>query len=129
MPVDRFTIVNVLASSEVEGRLAADRLAGAAGELRVDIRALEMTSRLPDTATDDVPPLDRIRRLDAILGRIEEDFARFRPTGAISATRVTPDQEHYFALRELADELNKQFDQLFERVFRESPCPLANAAA
>jgi Holliday junction resolvasome RuvABC ATP-dependent DNA helicase subunit len=101
LPVDRFTIVNVFATD--------------AGEIQVDIRGLEMASPLPARADPEVDPLDRLEKLDAILGRNEDDLAALRPTGALSSRRVTPGQERYFALRELADSLGDELDRLFDR--------------
>lgn len=109
LPVDRFTIVNVFAAGDVRQQ------AGQSGaDLHVDIRALEMAAPVRGPAPDEVAPVDRLEQLDAILGRIEDDFARRRPTEAISARRITAEQERYFALREMADTLGAQLDRLFD---------------
>jgi ATP-dependent Clp protease ATP-binding subunit ClpA len=100
LPVDRFTIVNVSATDS---------------DLQVDIRALEMVSALPARAEPERDPLDHLEQLDAILGRIEDDFACLRPSGPVTSRRVTPEQERYFALRELADSLGEELDKLFDR--------------
>jgi ATP-dependent Clp protease ATP-binding subunit ClpA len=110
LPVDRFTIVNVFAAGDISQR--AD---GMSGELHVDIRALEMAPPEASHAANNVAPLNRLEQLDAILGRIEDDFARQRPTEAISARRITPEQDRYFALREMSDALGAQLDRLFDR--------------
>jgi ATP-dependent Clp protease ATP-binding subunit ClpA len=110
LPVDRFTIVNVFAATDAPNAAGASR-----SDLHVDIRALEMAAPVRSQVDDDVAPLDWLEKLDAILGRIKDDFARHRPTQAISARRVTPEQERYFALREMADTLDAQLDRLFDR--------------
>jgi ATP-dependent Clp protease ATP-binding subunit ClpA len=101
LPVDRFTIVNVFATDT--------------SDLQVDIRAVDMLSRLPPRPAPELDPLDRLEQLDAILGRIEDDFAHLRPSGSITSGRVTSEQERYFALRELADSLGEELDKLFDR--------------
>jgi hypothetical protein len=81
----------------------------------VDIRALEIASPLPVRADANLDPLDRLEQLDAMVGRIEDDFAALRPTGPVSSRRVTPEQERYFALREMTDALGEDLDRLFDR--------------
>jgi ATP-dependent Clp protease ATP-binding subunit ClpC len=100
LPVDRFTVVSVFAAND---------------DLHVDIRALEMATPHPPLVQNALAPVDRLHQLDAILGNIREDFAHLRPSGAISARKVTPEQERYFALRELADTLDKELESLFDR--------------
>jgi ATP-dependent Clp protease ATP-binding subunit ClpC len=76
---------------------------------------LEFVAPQPPRADLDVPPLDRLEQMDAELGRIEDDFARLRPSGPVSARRVTPEQERYFVLRDMADALGEDLDRLFDR--------------
>ncbi|HKB01056.1 MAG TPA: AAA family ATPase [Gemmataceae bacterium] len=109
LPVDRFTIVNVYATGELNGPC------GLPGDLAVDVRALEFVAPLAPRADGDLPPLDRLEQMDAELGRIEDDFAKLRPSGAVSARRVTPEQERYFVLRDTADALGEDLDRLFDR--------------
>ena len=107
LPVDRFTMVNVYAASE----LAAD----GPDHLEVDVRALEFAG-LAATSDDPArPPLDRLEKIDTALGSIEEHITPLRPTGPIRGRAVTPEQESYFVLRELADEIGKELDHLFDR--------------
>lgn len=108
LPVDRFTIVNVFAAADAPA-------GGMTDDLHVDIRALEMAAPVQRKSSVDLAPIDRLEQLDAVLGRIEDDFARTRPTGPISARRVTAEQERYFALRDMADEIGKQLELLFDR--------------
>jgi ATP-dependent Clp protease ATP-binding subunit ClpA len=99
LPLDRFTIVNVFADDG----------------LQVDIRGLEFAKPLAKEPALDVAPLERLEQLDAMLGRIEDDFARLRPSGPITARRVTTEQERYFTLRDLADSIGEELDRLFDR--------------
>jgi ATP-dependent Clp protease ATP-binding subunit ClpC len=110
LPVDRFTIVNVYANTEVQTLFS-----GPPGGLAVDVRALEFVASLSPSTDLDVAPLDRLEQMDAELGRIEDDFARLRPSAPVSARRVTPEQERYFVLRDVADALGKDLDRLFDR--------------
>lgn len=115
LPVDRFTIVNVFASSDVPNPNWSGGPDESASDLQVDIRALEMARPIEQADAPVGTPAELLNRLDTRLGQIEESFAHLRPTGAISAKRITPEQERYFAMRELADNLNEQFERLFDR--------------
>jgi ATP-dependent Clp protease ATP-binding subunit ClpC len=123
LPVDRFTIVNVYASGETSSAFSV-RATGPGGEplartlneseLVVDIRALEFVGPIPPKPIQDLSPLEQLEALEADLEAVEATFAPLRPTGPISRT-VTPDQERYFVLRDLADEIGAELDRLFDR--------------
>ena len=51
-----------------------------------------MASPVVSHVASDIAPVDRLEQLDAILGRIEDDFARHRPKEPISARGVTLEQ-------------------------------------
>jgi hypothetical protein len=106
LPVDRFTVVNVYASNEI---------ADGPAQLEVDVRALEFASPFTTPAGPELAPLDRLEQIDAALGRIEDDIAHMRPEGPVSARRVSPEQEQYFVVRELADAIGEDLDRLFDR--------------
>jgi hypothetical protein len=46
---------------------------------------------------------------------MEDDLAALRPTGPVSARRVTPEHERYFVLRHAADALGEDLDRLFDQ--------------
>ncbi len=103
LPVDRFTVVNVFANP--------DR----AGELQVDVRALEVASPRDIQQSPELPPREKLVQLEILLDRVEESFTHLRPGGAISAGKITPEQERYFALRGLVDAIGEELDRLFDR--------------
>jgi hypothetical protein len=52
--------------------------------------------------------------LDSELGDTEQELDRLRPKEAVSAKKITPEQERYFALRGLVDAISEELDRLFE---------------
>jgi ATP-dependent Clp protease ATP-binding subunit ClpA len=108
LEVDRFTIVNVYTSNELAGTDGSP-------QLEVDVRGLEFALPIAASTGPEVVALDRLEQLDAALSRIENDITRIRPTGPVSARRVTPEQERYFVLRETADSIGEDLDRLFDR--------------
>jgi ATP-dependent Clp protease ATP-binding subunit ClpC len=110
LPVDRFTVVNVYAETELSGRPTESL-----GDLHVDVRALELVAALPPRADLDLPPVERLERLGAALTQVEDSFGLLRPAGAVSSRKVTPEHERYFVLRELADAIGVELDRLFDR--------------
>jgi ATP-dependent Clp protease ATP-binding subunit ClpC len=114
LPVDRVTIVNVYALGEGNESLSG-RPNGLPNDLAVDVRALEFAAPLLARADADLPPLHRLEQIDAELGRMEDDLAALRPTGPVSARRVTPEHERYFVLRHAADALGDDLDRLFDQ--------------
>jgi hypothetical protein len=106
LPVDRFTVVNVYASNE---------LADGPAQLEVDVRALEFAVPIAPPSSPELVPLNRLEQFNAALGRIEDEVARLRPAGPVLGRQVTPEQERYFVLRELADAIGEDLDRLFAR--------------
>jgi hypothetical protein len=84
------------------------------GQLDVDVRALEFASPI-NRPEIDRPPLDRLEDLEAALDAIERRVGPIRPSGPIRAGQITAEQERYFVLRDLADEIGRALDRLFDR--------------
>src|SRR5262249_1519401 len=57
----------------------------------------------------------RLEELEAALDAIERRIGPMRPSGPIRAGQITPDQERYFVLRDLGDEIGRALDRLFDR--------------
>jgi ATP-dependent Clp protease ATP-binding subunit ClpC len=128
LPVDRFTIVRVYC--EEEGRSTVERRTGfqpvlprdglkalptkGDSDLIVDIRPLEFVEPVVPKTDPGRPPLEQLEAFEAEFEAIEATFAAFRPAGPISRT-VSPEQERYFVLRDLADAIGRELDRLFDR--------------
>lgn len=99
LPLDRFTIVNVATEGPA---------------LKVAIQSLEQVPPL-ERHVPEGTPLEQLARLDERLASIEDSFAHWRPKGAITAGKITPEQERYYTLHDHAEKLGTELEQLYER--------------
>ncbi|MDB5307398.1 MAG: ATP-dependent Clp protease ATP-binding subunit [Gemmataceae bacterium] len=110
-------------------RPAADRLAAldpedltvvtvraGGGGLAVDVQAPGWAAKVSLTGGEDVPLAIRVSDRRATLDRVDEQIVALRPTQPVVAGRVTPEQERYFALREVADGIAAALDEIEGRL-------------
>ena len=97
LATDELTIVSIRATSE---------------SLTVDVRAPGWAAKLP--IVEAIPVESRIAAARNALGRANEKIASLRTRDAIISRRITPEQERYFALKELSGEIEEELDLLEE---------------
>src|SRR5204863_558006 len=84
--------------------------------LSVDVRAPGWAAKVPTADRGELPAADRTRDIRVSLDAVREQVARLRPAQPVVSGRVTPEQERYFALKELADEIAAGLDAVEARL-------------
>jgi ATP-dependent Clp protease ATP-binding subunit ClpA len=84
--------------------------------LAVDVKALEEVPRTHRRSFAEEQPEEVLRGIRAAVRRIEEAFAVLRPEGAVTLGQVQPEHYRYFTLRDQAEELRVQSEELAEEI-------------
>ncbi len=78
-------------------------------KLSVSIQALIEVPPLPERVSR--PAQERLQRVLETLHEIDDILDELRPTGAIGRN-LTPEQDRYFALKEVTDEVRKMYNEI-----------------
>jgi ATP-dependent Clp protease ATP-binding subunit ClpA len=86
------------------------------GELSVNVQAPGWAAKVATADRAESPATDRASDIRVSLEAVLEQVARLRPDRPVVSGKVTPEQERYFALKELADEIAERLDAVEARL-------------
>ena len=100
MKADELTVVTVRANGNA---------------LSVDVRAPGWADKVP-LPDANRPPAERVSDIRLSLDKVDEVIASLRTTAPVVGGKVTPEQERYFALKELSVEVSEKLDAIETRL-------------
>jgi ATP-dependent Clp protease ATP-binding subunit ClpA len=86
------------------------------GGLAVNVQAPGWAAKVATADRAERPARDRAGDIRVSLDAVLDQVARLRPPQPVVSGKVTPEQERYFALKELADEIAEKLDQIESRL-------------
>jgi hypothetical protein len=98
------------------GGFTAIRVYPGRGKLAVHVQPLAEVALLGQTTVRTDEPEDVLRRVRAVLRRIEDEIAPLRPAGPVGSGDLDPRQYRYFAVREQIDHVREGECQLSRAV-------------